>query len=73
MIDINNVQVGDKVHYDPLRHIKGLDKKYENGIIKEIVDNEYIRVVYHCDNRWDQYKDYTGAMTAVRDLYIGWK
>ena len=73
MIETKNVNVGDKVYYDPLKRFIGFDIKYENGIIKEIVDDEYVRVVYHCDNNWNNYQDYTGAMTAVRDLYLGWK
>jgi len=71
MIDIRNIKIGDKVHYNPLRYIE-TSRKYENGIVKEIVDQEYIRVVYHCDNDWENYKNYTGAMTATRDLFYGW-
>jgi hypothetical protein len=71
MIDTNNIKVGDKVHYDPLKQYNTL-KKYENGIVKEIIDHEYIRVVYHCNNDWENYQNYTGAMTATRDLYYGW-
>lgn len=71
MIDSKDVQFGDKVTYcGP--HIKGMKPKYEHGKIKEVVDEEYVRVVYHCDNNWDQFENYTGAMTPVRCLMYGW-
>lgn len=68
---VKSFKVGDKVHYSPLRKYS-LTKQYENGIVKEIVDDEYVRVVYHCDNDWKNFKNYTSALTATRDLYSGW-
>jgi hypothetical protein len=41
MIFSNKVKVGDKVHY--------VNRITENGIIKEVVDNDYVRVVFNCD------------------------
>jgi hypothetical protein len=64
-------KVGDKVHYSPQYYLK-LPTKYENGIIKEVVDDEYVRVVFHCNDDWENYNKYTGALTPVRDLYHGW-
>lgn len=68
----SDFKVGYKVRYQG-PHLVG-SKTYENGIVKEIPDSteEYVRVVYHCDNNWDRYFDYTGALTAVRNLEVGW-
>lgn len=64
-IDVTIIQVGEKVHY--------VNHCIENGIVKEVIDHEYIRVVFSCDGDWENYINYTGAMTPVRDLYCGWK
>ena len=72
IIMISNIKVGDKVQYGPDRVIK-LDKKYQNGMVKELVDDHYVRVVFNCDGDWDNYQKYTGALTPIRDLYFGWK
>ena len=69
---ILHIKVGDKLHYAP-KYILKLNKKYENGIVKELIDDEYIRVVFHCNEDWDNYQNYTGVVTAIRDLYQGWK
>ena len=67
----DKLQVGDKVYYHP-DHDKSI---CENGIIKEIPasTNQYVRVVYYCNNNWDNYKDYTGALTNLGNLTFGWK
>ena len=84
-MDINDcivadLQVGDKVYYQPTHYV--LEDKWENGIVKEIPDfvNEHgsvgyncIRVVYNCGGKWDRYKEYTSALTNLRDLNLGWK
>jgi len=72
IIDISKVKVGDKVHYMPDYNIE--NNIYENGIVKEIPDNQLdsIRVVYNCAGDWKNYKNYTSAITDLRDLYIGW-
>ena len=66
------MKVGDKVRYTPQHW--GIDE-WENGIIKEIPEHTptAVRVVYHCDERWDRYMDYTGALTNISDLRIGWR
>ena len=63
-------QVGDKVHYIPF---KGAGVSlYENGMVKELVDDESIRVVYHCNDDWNNYKDYTSALTQIIQLRKDW-
>lgn len=63
---------GTKVHYLPKAR-EGKDDP-ENGIIKSIPkDNQgAVFVVYHCNNDWDNYKDYTANLTKLTDLKIGW-
>lgn len=72
---MNNVSlilfVGTKVHYVP-KYFG--DDEYQNGIIKEIPEDNpgYVRVVYHCNDDWINYKDYTSALTNIQDLRPGW-
>ena len=68
MIQTFNVIIGDKVCY----RNKCLIQPFENGIIKEIVNSENVRVVYNCNNDWDNYKDYTAVLTSVNNLDLGW-
>jgi hypothetical protein len=79
MIDIYKIRVGDKVHYRPTHYGK---EEYENGIVKEIrIDHQEpyqpcldsVWVVYNCDDKWVDYKDYTSAKTNLCDLHPGWK
>lgn len=73
MIDISKLKIGDKVCYQP-EHYKE-DDRFENGMVKEIPDftNDAIRVVYNCGGDWDNFKNYTSALTDIRDLTLGWK
>lgn len=66
-----NLKVGDKVHYQPAHYDPD---QYEVGIIKSIPEQcvDSVRVVYHCAGNWDNYMDYTSALTNVRDLHLGW-
>ena len=85
MVDIAKLKVGDKVYYQPehYKNILVLDntteetviEKWENGLVKEIPDwsTDSVRVVYNCCGDWNNYKDYTSALTNVNDLYLGWK
>lgn len=58
---------GDKVHYT------SHNGKKENGIVKSIDGEMYVAwVVYHCNNEWDNYQDYTGALTNFSQLTLGW-
>jgi len=72
MIDQAKLKIGDKVCYQPKHY---LDTVWENGMVKEIPDHttEAVRVVYNCVGDWKHFKDYTGALTNLRDLKIGWK
>ena len=75
----------DKVYYQPehYKNILVLDntteetvtEKWENGLVKEIPDwsTDSVRVVYNCCGDWNNYKDYTSALTNISDLYLGWK
>lgn len=71
-IDIAKLKIGDKVHYQPDYYG---ENRWENGIIKEVPEwsNDSVRVVYNCLGDWDNYKDYTSALTNIRDLKLGWK
>jgi len=70
MIDIKTISIGDKVHYKP-DYFK--DDEYEIGKVKEVVESlGGVRVVYHCAGNWDNFMDYTSALTPVEDLYYGW-
>lgn len=72
MIDIANLRIGEKVHYQPEHYG---ENRWENGLIKEIraEKNDGVWVVYNCAGNWDNYKDYTSALTNLRDLKLGWK
>ena len=75
MIDITKSKVGDKVHYQPRYYGKD---KWENGIIKEVpeivtVETNAVRVVYHCEDNWGCFDSYTGALTRIEDLKLGWR
>lgn len=80
MIDISKLKIGDKVHYQPEHYT---ETEWENGMIKEIPDfatdktatigYNSIRVVYNCAGNWENFKNYTSALTNLRDLKLGWK
>lgn len=73
MIDIAKLSVGDKVHYQPEHYG---DDKWENGVIKVIDTNrqaEGVWVVYNCNGEWHRYAEYTGCLTNLRDLKLGWR
>jgi len=70
MIDVSKLKIGDKVHYQPEHYGDG---RWENGVVKEVPAEDCARVVYHCNGDWKNFKDYTGALTNLRDLKLGWK
>lgn len=80
MIDLANIRVGDKVHYQPEHYGKD---EWENGIVKEVPDfatdptsavgYNCIRVVFNCAGEWDNFMNYTSALTRLNDLKLGWK
>jgi hypothetical protein len=51
------------------------DERWENGIVKEIPEwsLDSVRVVYNCGGDWKNYKDYTSALTNIRDLKLDWR
>lgn len=58
------LRVGDKVTYLP---------KDEIGIIKSInTKNQTAHVVYNCGGDWKHSQKYTGAMTNLSALKLGW-
>ena len=73
MIDQAQLKVGDKVCYQP--DYMARRGEYENGMVKEIPDHttEAVRVVYNCCGDWDNYQNYTSALTNLAMLSLGWK
>lgn len=69
MLDIAQLKIGDKVHYIGFK-----GSKPENGRVKEIPENEIhnVRVVYHCAGEWDNFMNYTSALTPIDRLHKGW-
>lgn len=72
MLDIKDIEVGSKVYYQPSHYS---ENEWENGIVKEIPNhtNDAVRVVYNCNDDWANYKNYTSALTNIRDLKLNWK
>ena len=62
------MKVGDKVTYVPEHG------NFEEGIIKEMhpAMNDHAWVVFHCNNDWNDYKNYTGQLTSLTYLRKGW-
>jgi len=60
-------KINDKVHYtSPHGSIK-------NGIIKSLnISETFAWVVYNCSDDWDNYQNYTGVSTNIKDLNLGW-
>jgi hypothetical protein len=73
MVRLCDLKAGDKVHYQPSHYLK--DDKWENGIVKSVPEFSLssVRVVYNCLGDWENYKDYTSALTNVSDLNHGWR
>jgi len=65
-----DLKAGDRVYYQPEHY----GTKFENGIVKEIPEHtkDSVRVVYNCGGDWGNYKNYTSALTNLRDLKKGW-
>lgn len=66
-----NLKPGDKVTY-----IK--DGKQQKGVVKHTIKTDdccpenVVRVVYHCNEDWDNYANYTGLSTNINSLKLGW-
>lgn len=72
MLDQSKLKIGQKVSYQPDHY---QSNEYENGMIKEIPEHttESVRVVYNCNGDWSCFKEYTSALTNLRDLNLGWR
>lgn len=68
MSDIQVIlEPGTKVRYCP-KH-----GKEEKGIVKKMhPEGKSAWVVYNCSEDWDNYQNYTGALTNLGDLKLGW-
>ncbi len=71
-IDVATLKIGDRVCYQPDHYA---EDEYENGMVKEFPyhTNNSVRVVYNCAGNWDNFKNYTSALTYLRDLRKGWR
>jgi hypothetical protein len=63
------MEEGDYVYYIPYENCP--KDQYQKGRIKEVQSSEWYFVVYHCNNDWDNYKDYTGQRTNINQLVKG--
>lgn len=71
-IDIAALRVGQKVHYQPAHYRAD---EWENGRIKVIREGrtDGVWVVYNCAGDWENFVNYTSALTNLRDLKLGWR
>lgn len=70
MIPFEEIKVGDSVTYiDP--HNK---EKVELGMVKEVPNwtIKQVRVVFHCNEDWLHYYEYTSQLTDIEYLHKGW-
>jgi len=72
VIDITQLKIGDKVHYQP-KHYCSHD--FRNGLVGEIREDvkDHVWVIYICSGGWPKHKDYKGEKTNLRDLKKGWR
>lgn len=69
-IEMKDIKVGDKVHYKPPHAPPNF---FEKGIVKSIGrSRDSVFVVYHCNDDWDNYENYTAALTSLNDLHPDW-
>lgn len=67
-----NFEEGQRVHYIRDNH-KDKPETFENGIIKTMhPDGDKAWVVYNCAGEWENYRDYTAALTDFENLRHGW-
>ncbi len=65
-------QHGDKVTYAP-DHLADKPLSWEHGIVKGPTPHgDGLIVVYNCAGNWENYEDYSGMATNMRDLIPGW-
>lgn len=64
LLEVSKVQVGDRVVYSD-------GYKFEEGVVKELKPcGTKAFIVYHCNDDWDNYADYTGALTKLSMINI---
>ena len=62
------IKKGDIVTYSPFSG----NKQY--GKVKSICDDPgFAFVVFSCNDDWDNYEQYTGQKTNIKNLTKGWK
>lgn len=65
-------KMGELVHYVPFEGCNV--ERILNGRIK-IVPDDYegsVRVIFHCNEEWNNMVNYTSALTNVKQLRQGW-
>lgn len=67
-----NINMNKKITGIKKEVIKNGVGELEKGKIKSWNDN-FIFVVYKCDNQWDRFQDYTGCATSPDDLEFIYK
>ena len=67
-IDLQKLKIGDKVTYVPTFGPSS------QGMVKELPADqpEKVRVVYRCNNDWDNFSDYTAELSDASRLIEGW-
>lgn len=69
-IDLKDIKVGDRVYYQSPHSPKNT---YEKGIISGVEKSKaHVFVVFHCNEDWDNYKNYSSQLTDLKSLYHGW-
>jgi hypothetical protein len=69
---MKKLKPGDKVYYIPFENCPPY--KITDGVIKSIPDHtdKEVRVVFNCNQEWDNYQDYTSQLTRIDQLELGW-
>ena len=67
MIKIEELSIGDRVHYYKSPGV------WENGIVKELRWPDGVWAFYGIDSDWNNFGAYTTAKTELRDLFMGWR
>ena len=57
-----SLKIGDRIIYLPTG---------DKGIVKS-VKGDSVYVVYHCDENWREYNNYTAELTSISSIKKGW-
>lgn len=69
-VNANNIFIGSKVTFIS----QGTSKRKEKGRVKSFSDEkDKVFVVYKCNDDWENYKNYTGEITSLNFLELGWE